>query len=30
MPLNEAETKAKLIEPKLKQSAWTEENIERE
>ncbi len=30
MPLNEAETKAKLIEPKLKKAGWTEENIERE
>ena len=30
MPLNEAETKAKLIEPKLKEAGWTEENIERE
>ena len=30
MPLNEAETKAKLIEPKLKQAGWDEESIERE
>ncbi|WP_035587050.1 EcoAI/FtnUII family type I restriction enzme subunit R [Hippea jasoniae] len=30
MPLNEAETKAKLIEPKLKEVGWTEEDIERE
>lgn len=30
MPLNEAETKAKLIEPKLKEAGWTEDNIERE
>ncbi|WP_457622547.1 EcoAI/FtnUII family type I restriction enzme subunit R, partial [Persephonella sp.] len=30
MTLNEAETKAKLIEPKLKQAGWTEDNIGRE
>ena len=30
MPLNEAETKAKLIEPKLREAGWSEENIERE
>lgn len=30
MYMNEAETKAKLIEPKLKQAGWTEENLERE
>ena len=28
--LNEAETKAKLIEPKLREAGWSEENIERE
>ncbi len=30
MLLNEAETKAKLIEPKLREAGWSEENIERE
>jgi len=30
MPLNEAETRAKLIEPKLREAGWTEEDIERE
>lgn len=28
--LNEAETRAKLIEPKLREAGWTEENIQRE
>jgi type I restriction enzyme R subunit len=28
--LNEAETKAKLIEPKLKECGWAEDNLERE
>jgi len=27
---NEVETKAKLIEPRLKEAGWTKENIERE
>jgi len=30
MPLNEAETKAKLIDPKLREAGWTEEDIKRE
>jgi hypothetical protein len=28
--LNEADTRAKLIDPKLKEAGWTEDNIERE
>ena len=28
--LNEADTRAKLIDPKLKEAGWIEDNIERE
>ena len=30
MPLNEADTRAQLIEPKLKVARWTEKEISRE